>query len=468
MSGGGRLIFDISSAARWTGAPVGIIRAQRELAIWARRERPDTVFAIFDSRSMRYRRVAAEYLDAFIAGEASLNAWAMPEPTGARLRRSRMVPGPVYAALQGRRTSLRLLERLRLASGHPRAARLADRAQRALITRRYAQAMLNPDGSRRAFLTPDMAFAESIDFTAADLLVSAGFGWSHTNIAAIAGAKAAAGFRLAVMCYDLIPLMFPEFFKPRDVADMRRYWDTALGLADVVVANAEVVAEDARRYARSQGVRPARVVVRPLGSMPITMRAGAGKPLPAGLAAGRFALFVSTIEPRKGHELLYRVWLSLLEAGVPQAHDFRLVFVGRPGWMTETLTHALRTDPRIAGSLSLLERVSDETLDQLYRAAAFCVYPSLYEGFGLPLVEAFARGTPVIASSGGALAEVAAGFAPTLDPRAEAAWRETLARWISDPAARAPFETAIRTRFRAPTWDEAAAGFFEAVTDTTA
>lgn len=462
---GGRLIFDISSVARWTGAPVGIIRAQRELAVWARRERPGAVFAIFDSTLMRYRRVADGHVDAFIAGEASLNAWAMPDPTGARERRSRRVPAPLYAALQARRTSLRLLERLRLQPGRPRAARLADRAQRALITRRYAQAMLNPDGSRRAFLTPDMAFAEPIDFAPSDLLVSTGFGWSHSNIAAIAEAKAAAGFRLAVMCYDLIPLMFPEFFKPRDVADMRRYWDTALGVADIIVTNAEVVAGDVRRYARALGIEPARIVVRPLGATPVAMRADAGRPLPAGLAADRFALFVSTIEPRKGHDLLYRVWVSLLEAGLPQAHDFKLVFVGRPGWMTEPLLLALRTEPRVAGWLILLERVSDETLDQLYRAAAFCVYPSLYEGFGLPLVEAFARGKAVIASNGGALAEVAAGLAPTLDPRDEAAWRETLARWIADPAVRAPFEAAIRAGFRPPTWDEAAAGFFAAVTD---
>jgi glycosyltransferase involved in cell wall biosynthesis len=464
---GGRLIFDISSLARWTGAPVGIIRTQRELALWARRERPDAVFAIFDSTLMRYRRVADGCIDAFIAGEASLNAWAMPDPTGARERRSRMIPAPLYAALQARRTSLRLLERVRLQPGRPRAARLADRAQRALITRRHAQAMLNSDGSRRAFLTPDMAFADPIDFAPRDLLVSAGFGWSHSNIAAIAEAKSAAGFRLAIMCYDLIPLMFPQFFKPRDVADMRRYWDTATGLADVIVTNAEAVAEDVRRHARSVRIEPARIVVRPLGATPAAMRADTGRPLPAGLAADRFALFVSTIEPRKGHDLLYRVWVRLLETGVPQAHGFKLVFVGRAGWMTEPLLLALRTDPRVAGSLVLLERVSDEALDQLYRAAAFCVYPSLYEGFGLPLVEAFARGKAVIASNGGALAEVAAGLAPTLDPRDEAAWLQTLARWIQDPAARAPFEAAIRTGFRPPSWDEAAAGFFAAVSDPT-
>ena len=457
------MIFDLSSVARWTGPPVGIIRAQRELASWARRRRPQTVFAIFDPATMRYRRVAERYLDAFIAGDASLNAWATPDPTGARVRRSQAVPAPVYAALQTRRTALRLLERVRLAPGRPRLSRFADRTQRALITRRYAAAMLNPDGSRRAFLTPDLAFAEPIAFDADDLLVCAGFGWSHTNIEAIAAAKAAAGFRLAVMCYDLIPLLFPEFFKPRDVADMRRYWDGALRAADVIVANAHAVAADVRGYAEAQGIDPGAVLVRPLGATPATMRADPSQPLPAGLAPDRYALFVSTIEPRKGHELLYRVWLSLLEAGVPQGHDFKLVFVGRAGWMTEALTGALKTDRRLAGALIVLDRVSDAALDALYRNAAFCVYPSLYEGFGLPVVEAFARGKAVIASTGGALAEVAAGFSPALDPRDEALWRETLRRWIEDPSARAPYEAAIRERFRQPTWEEAAAGFFEAI-----
>jgi glycosyltransferase involved in cell wall biosynthesis len=461
--GGGRMIFDLSSAARWTGPPVGIVRSQRELASWARRQRPDTVFAIFDPATMRYRRVADRYLDAFIAGEASLNAWATPDATGARVRRSQAVPTPVYAALQTRRTALRLLERVRLAEGRPGRSRLADRVQRALITRRYATAMLNPDGSRRAFLTADMAFAEPIAFAANDLLVCAGFGWSHSNIAAIAAAKAAAGFRLAVMCYDLIPLLFPEFFKPRDVADMRRYWDGMLRIADVIVANAHAVADDLREYTGAQGIEPGEILVRPLGATPATMRSDASQSLPDGLAPDRYALFVSTIEPRKGHELLYRVWLSLLEAGVPQRHDFKLVFVGRAGWMTEALDEALKTDARLAGTLVVLDKVSDAALDGLYRNAAFCVYPSLYEGYGLPVVEAFARGKAVIASTGGSLAEVAAGFSPALDPRDEATWRETLQRWIEDSAARAPYEAAIRERFRHPTWDEASAGFFEAI-----
>jgi glycosyltransferase involved in cell wall biosynthesis len=110
-----------------------------------------------------------------------------------------------------------------------------------------------------------------------------------------------------------------------------------------------------------------------------------------------------------------------------------------------------------------LAGVSDAVLDLLYRHAAFCLYPSLYEGYGLPVVEAFARGKAVIASNAGALPEMVQDFSPCLDPRDEDAWRETLKTWVGDPTARAPFEKAIRERFRHPSWEEAAAGVFSAV-----
>jgi glycosyltransferase involved in cell wall biosynthesis len=113
--------------------------------------------------------------------------------------------------------------------------------------------------------------------------------------------------------------------------------------------------------------------------------------------------------------------------------------------------------------LIVLSGVPDTVLTELYRNAAFCLFPSLYEGYGLPAVEAFAFGKAVIASTGGALPEVVGDFSPCLDPRDEDAWFETMRNWIADPAARAPFETAIRERFRHPTWSEAAELFFAAI-----
>ncbi|MCZ7658968.1 MAG: glycosyltransferase [Xanthobacteraceae bacterium] len=114
-------------------------------------------------------------------------------------------------------------------------------------------------------------------------------------------------------------------------------------------------------------------------------------------------------------------------------------------------------------TLHLLHDVPDETLHALYDGAAFCLYPSAYEGFGLPIVEAFLRGKAVLASTGGAIPEVAAGLAPCLDPDDAGAWQTMLARWISDPAVATAHATEIRRRFRHVSWSEAAERFFAAV-----
>jgi glycosyltransferase involved in cell wall biosynthesis len=449
--------------ARWTGPPTGIVRVQRELAAWARDHTPGVVFVFFDPTTMVFRRLTPKMADAFISGLPTLDTWGLPEATGLRARRSDWLPKPLYAAIQLRRTALRRLERLRLETQRPGVARFVDRLQRRLMNRKYRQRMVNPDGSRRDYLPASLIVREAVEFTARDILVSTGNGWGHSNIKAMARTKAATGFRLVVACYDVIPLQFPDFFKPHDVDNMRAYWGVAFEVADLVVVNSRVVERDARAYCAERGIALGRTAVCPLGADPVEMHPAGEASLPEGLEAGRYALFVSTVEPRKGHEMLYRVWLRLLAEGTPRTHGFKLVFVGRRGWMMDSLETALAEDARIAGNLLLLRGVSDATLDLLYRQAAFCLYPSLYEGYGLPVVEAFARGKAVIASSGGALSEVAGDLSPCLDPRDEDAWHDLIKQWIEDPSAREPLEAAIRERFRHPTWDEAAAAFFAAV-----
>ena len=161
--------------------------------------------------------------------------------------------------------------------------------------------------------------------------------------------------------------------------------------------------------------------------------------------------------------MLYRVWRRLLEDGVPQPSDFKLVFVGRKGWMVDTLFAQIAADTAAQGNLLIMSQVNDSLLSTLYENAAFCVYPSIYEGYGLPVVEAFSRRKAVISSNGGALAEVAGGFSPCLDPTDEDAWYATIKEWIGNPDARGPYETAIRNRFQRVTWQESAAQMFRIV-----
>ena len=362
---------------------------------------------------------------------------------------------------QTRRMALNRLERIRLQAKRPWLTRLADRAQRRLMSKKYRHFMVRGDDTRRPFYPYAMAIGAPISFARGDTLVCAGSGWGQSNIGALTDLKSRIGFRMALLCHDLIPLLFPQFYRRDDVDLFEKYMLGAMAAADCIVVGSRRVQADCRDYCTRHGIAHANIVVSPLG-FDVGAPPGSAT-LPAGLHPGRFAMLVSTIEPRKGHRLLYNVWRRLLAEGVPQTAEFKLVFAGRPGWMVDDLLKDLASDPLVAGRILTVRDVNDEMLAALYAAAAFCVYPSMYEGYGLPVVEAFSHGKAVIASTGGALPELAQGFSPCLDPTDEQAWFETIKLWIAFPQARAAFEQKIRAEFRHPTWSEAATAFFAVV-----
>jgi glycosyltransferase involved in cell wall biosynthesis len=290
------------------------------------------------------------------------------------------------------------------------------------------------------------------------VFVCAGSNWGNMNLVELTRLNKAFGCKIITYCYDIIPLQFPEWYKSEDVDAFRRYYHQAFPLSDLVVFSAEQIERDARAYCERQSLLIKQTAVVPLGG-DFTIKAATSEPLPADLTSGRFILFVSTIEPRKGHRMLYELWLQLVESGVV-GENYKLVFVGRWGWKIEELKAALQEDTRVRDQIVIMSDVSDEALDVLYRQCSFCVYPSIYEGFGLPIIEAFSRGKAVIASNGGALKEVVGPFSPTLEPTDVEGWYSKLAEWISDPTERRRYEERIKQEFSPRSWSMAASAFF--------
>jgi glycosyltransferase involved in cell wall biosynthesis len=465
-SGGGRILFDVSTSMLWWGPPAGIVRVESELASWACQNVPGVVFVFFDPGRLAYCEVTRD-VRPFLSDEAALDVFGLTNPVHPGKRRTDRVPAGLKTAFlwisRSRRMAIGRLERLRLEAQSPRLVRLADRLQRRLMTDKYREFMVRADDTRRPFFPYDMVVGAPVKFQRDDILVCAGSGWGHTNIERLSDLKALIGFRMVLLCHDLIPLMFPQFYKAADVEVFRNYMNRTLAIADQVVVNSHRVEADCRAYCQRQGIAAGDIIVSSFGYDVGGVSRQSAADLPAGLRPGRFALLVSTIEPRKGHRLMYRVWRRLLAEGVPQASGFRLVFAGRPGWMVDDLLAEIRDDPQVSGLILMIHDADDDALSALYDAAAFCLYPSAYEGYGLPVIEAFSHGKAVLASTGGALPELVQGFSPCLDPTDEQAWYETTRQWIQSPLARAPYERAIRERFRHPTWSEAAAGFFRAI-----
>lgn len=457
----GRVLFDISTSMRWAGPPVGIVRVERELALWADRNVTDVVFVFFDPALLAYREIRCD-ARLFLTGEATLNTVGLTNPAAPGKRRSDRIPPALKPAFlwltQSRQMALGLLERLRLSGGPSWLTRLAGYLQRPLTSRKYQPFMVRADGKRRPYLPYAMVAGERVAFRPTDTLICAGSGWGHTNIEAVSQQKSRIGFRFVLLCYDLIPLLFPQFYRPHDVERFGAYMRVAFAIADRVVVTSRRTEADCQAYFIDHGIVAGDIVVAPLGFDAQPQQVKPRPDLPPGLARDHFILLVSTIEPRKGHRLMYRVWRRLMAEGVPQSADFKLVFVGRQGWMTDDLLSEIREDSELAGRIRIVTDADDDLLGALYEAAAFCVYPSAYEGYGLPVVEAFSFGKAVLASNGGALPEVVGKLSPCLDPTDEEAWYAHMRQWIEVPESRLTFERAIRAQFRHPAWADAAAG----------
>jgi glycosyltransferase involved in cell wall biosynthesis len=150
-----------------------------------------------------------------------------------------------------------------------------------------------------------------------------------------------------------------------------------------------------------------------------------------------YVLMVGTIEPRKNVLMAARVVARLRERG----RNLRLVLVGRRGWASDEEVAQLR-DMERQGIVAWPGYVSDEQRDALYAGASALLLPSVYEGFGMPLVEAMAAGVPCCCSSIPVFDEVAGGAALSLDPARSDDWAEAIEGLLSDPGEAVALKTA--------------------------
>jgi glycosyltransferase involved in cell wall biosynthesis len=460
----GRIVFDISTLCRWEGQPTGIIRVEREFARWARHNLESVVFGYFDPDTGAYRAVADVWVDQLISRTCVIDRRSQSKPESQRRhfvdRMSIRARSRLMWALQFQRKLLVTLDRTRRQHRNVAISRAAGQFQRRLMSGKHQKLLIAPDGTQRAFVEITTILRNEIAFSSSDVLMNVGAGWAHTDIEVIAAKTKQTGLRFIWLCQDIIPLLCPQFFKAADAEEFRVYFHRAAETADLVVFSSRTVEADARRYCAANAIGMGRTAVTPFGSNPVTRRAGQAALIKYGLTPNRYVLYVSTIEPRKGHRFLLEVWRRLLADGVPQKHGFKLVFVGRIGWEVDDLIAELDKEAKDSGTVHMLHDVDDTALGELYESTAFCTFPSEYEGYGLMLIEAFQYGKAVIASNGGAIPEVVAGCSPCLDHDRDA-WQALFAHWITDDQARRPYEDAIRARPPLTSWDEAAARFFK-------
>lgn len=165
-----------------------------------------------------------------------------------------------------------------------------------------------------------------------------------------------------------------------------------------------------------------------------------------------FVLFVGSVEPRKNHILLLNAW-KLMIAGDADDPPL-LVFTGAPRAAQDTLNFWLSCNSDVAGHVLHIEDATDETVRWLYEKCEFTLFPSLYEGWGLPVSESLLHGKICLASDRSSIREIEPDLTELLDPFDVSLWAQRVQYWNGNPTARAAKEKKILDNYVRPKWSD--------------
>jgi glycosyltransferase involved in cell wall biosynthesis len=267
------------------------------------------------------------------------------------------------------------------------------------------------------------------------------------------------GYRTVVTIHDLVSFLFPRTVPRKYAVYMRLMTRLAVRSADRIIAVSGATKDDLTRVL---GVPDEKVVViheavaaefgmppGPEGVEAVVRRYGIRRP---------YCLFVGNLEPRKNLSRLIEAFGLLRARGFvapAAAVPPQLVLVGTRGWLYNGIFAAVEAQGG-GPDIVFTGYVPPADLPALYAGAACFVFPSLYEGFGLPVLEAMAAGTPVIASRVGAIPEVAGDAALLVDARRPAELAEAIEAVLTDSTLSARLVARGRVRARRFTWDAVA------------
>jgi glycosyltransferase involved in cell wall biosynthesis len=258
---------------------------------------------------------------------------------------------------------------------------------------------------------------------------------------------------VVVTVHDLSYELLPETAAP----GLRRFLNAvvprSIHRADLVVADSASTKADVERLLGAapsavqvvlSGVAPRFFASAPAGTVE-ALRARLGLRFP-------YILAVGTLQPRKNYERLIGAVARVLAQGLPQ----HLVIAGRKGWRYDGIARRIE-ELGMGDRVHVVEFVPEADLPQLYASADLFVFPSLYEGFGIPPLEAMASGTPVIASNVSSVPESVGEAGILVDPLDEAAIAEGMLCVLQDRQLRQRLIDAGHARAARFTWDAAAA-----------
>lgn len=296
---------------------------------------------------------------------------------------------------------------------------------------------------------------------AGDILISVGLDWDQPYHTEFYRLSKYGGLKVITCCYDLIPVLFPQYCVGDVASRFKSYFDLVNWSSSAVLCISKQSQKDLLELWDETGANPRLTKVIPLGDN-VPSGKGAISREVSDLTASPFILFVSTIERRKNHETLYKAYHLLCRAGLRDKLP-KLVFVGMAGWGVGDFLKDMELDPLTQGLIVQLNHVNDGELLELYKKSLFCVFPSLYEGWGLPVGEALSLGKVVLSSDQGSLPEVGGDLVRYIPAWNAQAWADAILELATDEQELDRLAAKVRTEYRPRTWRDTAKAVAEVV-----
>jgi glycosyltransferase involved in cell wall biosynthesis len=320
-------------------------------------------------------------------------------------------------------------------------------AKKALLTARHG---LHTVRTLRARVAPNTS-AERIPaiFTTDDTVLVLGKIWDQPALVnLLAARKRIIGFRYVQLVHDAIPVVQPQLFGPGLFEPYAQYLFETLGSVDIVLCNSKSTERDMHKLARELHFPKPHTHVVELGD---SGRQDIPAVRPSFVREDEaFLLTVSTIEARKNHQLLYQTWKLAREQGITLP---RMIVVGSPGWLTENMVYTAQHDPETRDVITFHHGVPDTHVKWLYEHCLFTVYPSIYEGWGIPIAESLSGGKVCIPSNAASLPEIAGDLLDYTSPFDPVQFLGLVRKYL-DPTRRASKEREIAKRFKPRSWDD--------------
>ena len=295
-----------------------------------------------------------------------------------------------------------------------------------------------------------------------DIYISTGLNIKSKAFRELKIIKQQVSLNINIFCYDIIPLTHPSLVKEENQTLFYNYMLSSAQVADRFFCNSYYVKKQLVNFLRIQDLHVPSIEVVPLGCQLINkIQSKNFISQWKDLIEQPFMLYVSTIEIRKNHQILYQAYLELMKRNIPNLP--KLIFIGRKGWMVDSFLSQLDNDIGIKNKILAIENVSDSELIYFYKNSIFTLFPSFVEGYGLPVAESLAFGKYCLAANTSSLPEVGKNFIDYVDPNDAKAWADKIEYLLTNPEYLVSKENFIKSNYNPILWADAAQNIFSKI-----